>query len=151
MTEELRSVAENPEQGSGPLRVESPINNDVAKVWEAYTNPKHIMQWNHADSSWHCPRAENDLRPGGRFSFRMEAKDGSEGFDFSGVYEEVIPHKKIVLVMDDGRRAVILFEELGNSTHVSVSFDPENQNPHEMQISGWQAILDNFKKHAESL
>jgi uncharacterized protein YndB with AHSA1/START domain len=151
MSEVIRSSSEGNSDRLSPLSVATPINNDVAKVWEAYTDPKHIKQWNHADSSWHCPKASNDLRPGGRFSFRMEAKDGSEGFDFSGVYEDVVPNKKISFVMDDGRRATITFEEIGSSTHVSVTFDPENENTPEFQKAGWQAILDNFKTHAESL
>ena len=133
------------------LVVEAIVNNEREKVWEAYTNPKLITKWNHADESWHCPKAEHDLVPGGKFNFRMEAKDGSEGFDFTGVYDEVVFPERILFTMDDGRTARITFEELGNSTHVKVSFDPENENPHKMQVGGWQAILNNFKTVAESL
>lgn len=133
------------------LTVEAIVNNEREKVWEAYTNPKFITKWAHADDTWHAPRAENDLKEGGKFLTRMEAKDGSEGFDFTGVYDEVVAPERIAYTMSDGRKARITFEELGNSTHVRVSFDPENENPHEMQIAGWQAILNNFKTVAESL
>lgn len=133
------------------LTVEAIVNNEREKVWEAYTNPKFITKWAHADDTWHAPRAENDLKEGGKFLTRMEAKDGSEGFDFTGVYDEVVVPERILYTMSDGRKASVVFEELGNSTHVRVSFDPENENPHEMQIGGWQAILNNFKTVAESL
>lgn len=145
------------------LTVEAIVNNEREKVWEAYTNPKFITKWAHADDTWHAPRAENDLKEGGKFLTRMEAKDGSEGFDFTGVYDEVVAPERIAYTMSDpdgkpaasngagGRKALVVFEELGNSTHVRVSFDPENENPHEFQIGGWQAILNNFKTVAESL
>ncbi len=134
------------------ITVERTINEPVEKVWAAYTEPKHIMQWAFADHSWHAPRAENDLRVGGRFLTRMQAKDGGAGFDFTGSYSEVIPLQKIAYTMDgaDARKAEITFEEMGNSTHVTVTFDPENENPIEMQKAGWQAILENFRKYAES-
>lgn len=150
MTEEMRAGKEASGENL-PITIQSTINNEIAKVWEAYTKPEHIMQWNHADSNWHCPKAESHLHDKGTFNFRMEAKDGSEGFDFTGVYETVITNEKIVMRMDDGRRATITFEELGNSTQVSITFDPETENAPEFQRAGWQAILDNFKKHAESL
>ncbi|MBL8158755.1 SRPBCC domain-containing protein [bacterium] len=133
------------------LTVEAIVNNEREKVWEAYTNPKFITKWAHADDTWHAPRAENDLKEGGKFLTRMEAKDGSEGFDFTGVYDEVVAPERIAYTMSDGRKALVVFEELGNSTHVRVSFDPESENPHEFQIGGWQAILNNFKTLAESL
>lgn len=135
---------------TGGITVEASINESIEKVWAYYTEPAHIMKWNYADDSWHCPRAENDLRVGGRFTSRMEAKDHSEGFNFTGVYDEVIPLERLAYTMDDGRKATIMFTELGNSTHVAVSFDPENENPIEMQKGGWQTILDNFKKHVEA-
>lgn len=132
------------------ITVESPINEPVKKVWEAYTNPKHIVKWNHASSDWKCPHAENDLRAGGKFSIRMEAKDGSEGFDFEGTYDEVVPQEKIAYTMSDGRKATIEFIPLGNSTHMKIVFDVENENPIEMQKQGWQAILLNFKEYVEN-
>ena len=133
------------------ITVETPINEPVEKVWEAYTNPKHIVKWNFATPDWKCPRAESDLRVGGRFVSRMEAKDGSEGFDFGGTYDEVVPHQKIAYTMGDGRKATVEFEEFGNSTTVIITFDPEQVNPEEKQKDGWQAILENFKEYVESL
>lgn len=134
-----------------PLSVEAIVNEEREKVWKAYAEPAHIVQWAHASDDWHAPRAENDLRVGGRFVTRMEAKDGSEGFDFTGTYDEVVVPERIAYTMNDGRKALVVFEELGNSTHVRVSFDPERENPTEMQREGWQAILNNFKDVAESL
>lgn len=132
------------------ITVQGIINESVEKVWDIFTKPEHITKWNHASEDWHCPRAENDLRAGGRFTSRMEAKDGSEGFDFTGVYDEVVPQKKIAYTMDDGRKAQVMFEEMGNSTAVTTTFDPENENPLEMQKAGWQAILDTFKTYTEA-
>lgn len=134
------------------ITVETIINEPVEKVWDAYNNPNHIVHWAFASDDWQAPHAENDLREGGRFLTRMEAKDGSAAFDFTGTYTEVIPNKKIAYTMDgeDERKAVIVFEEMGNSTHLMVTFDPENINPIEMQKGGWQAILENFKKYTES-
>ena len=107
------------------------------------------MRWNNASPDWHTPRAENDLRVGGRFLSRMEAKDGSAGFDFTGIYDAVVPMERIAYTMDDGRKAAITFAPEGEGTHIAVTFDPESENSLEMQQSGWQAILDNFKKYAE--
>jgi len=128
------------------------VNEPVEKVWAYYTDPKRIVKWNHASDDWLTARAENDLRVGGRFVSRMEAKDGSEGFDFSGVYREVVPNKKISYVMDgkDKREAVVTFEEIGNSTAISVTFDAEKVNPIEKQREGWEAILKNFKDYTET-
>lgn len=131
------------------ITIESEINAPVEKVWEAYTDPGHIIKWNHASDDWHSPRAENDLREGGRFSFRMEAKDSSEGFDFAGMYTEVVPKEKLSYEFG-GRKATVSFEDLGESTRVTIAFDPEEENPEEMQRSGWQAILDNFKRYVEA-
>jgi uncharacterized protein YndB with AHSA1/START domain len=130
--------------------VQAIVNEPVEKVWDIFTKPEHITKWNRASQDWHCPRAENDLRAGGRFTYRMEAKDGSEGFDFSGVYDDVVPQKKIAYTMDDSRKAEVLFEEMGNSTAITVVFDPESENPVELQKAGWQAILDSFKRYAET-
>jgi uncharacterized protein YndB with AHSA1/START domain len=125
------------------------INKPVAHVWRIWTEPAHIMQWNAASDDWHCPKATNDLRNGGIFSSTMAAKDGSFSFDFAGVYEDVQLHKRIAYTMADGRSCEILFEEKDSGTLVTESFDAETQNPVEMQQSGWQAILDRFKAHAE--
>jgi uncharacterized protein YndB with AHSA1/START domain len=134
---------------SNKITVESTINAPIKKVWESFTNPEHITQWNQASDDWHSPRAENDLRVGGRFNFRMEARDGSAGFDFTGVYTEVVPHKQISYTMDDGRKADVIFDEKNGGTKVTTTFEAESQNSLELQKSGWQAILDNFKKYVE--
>ena len=131
------------------VTVESLINAPVEKTWDAYTKPECITQWNHASDDWHCPKAQNDVRTGGAFSFRMEAKDGSAGFDFAGVYDEVVPLEKIAYTFG-GRQAEIRFSAEGDGTLVRVTFDPESENPIEMQRGGWQAILDNFKKFTEN-
>lgn len=131
------------------ITVQTTIDKPVAIVWELWTNPEHIIHWNFAYEEWHCPSAANDARPQGRFSWRMEAKDGSMGFDFSGTYEEVKPNQFIRYRMDDDRIATLLFEEEGNSTKITETFEAEDMNPVEMQKAGWQAILDNFGQYAE--
>lgn len=131
------------------ITVRATIQAPLEKVWEYFTKPEHITEWNAASEDWHSPRAENDLRMGGNFSYRMEAKDGSEGFDFTGTYNEVVPHERIAYTMDDGRKAEVVFTAEGDGTQVTTTFDPETMNTPEMQRSGWQVILDNFKKHVE--
>ncbi len=133
------------------ITIEATVNVPVEKVWDVYTNPKHITQWNHASDDWHSPSAENDLRPGGTFSYRMEAKDGSFGFDFGGVYDEVKPNELLSYTIGDGRTVKNVFAKDGDTTKVTVTFEAENVNPIEMQRGGWQAILNNFKKYAESV
>lgn len=133
------------------IKVESLIKASVEKVWEIFTNPEHITKWNNASDDWHSPRAANDLRVGGRFNTRMETKDGSQGFDFTGVYDEVVPNERIVYTMDDGRKVETTFESKDGETRIVTIFDPEKQNPPEFQKAGWQAILENFKKHVESV
>ncbi len=120
-------------------------------VWEAYTIPEHITQWNFADPSWHCPSATNDLSIGGRYVARMEAKDGSFGFDFDAIYSDVKPGESFTYEFGE-RSASVHFNELEDHlTEVTVTFDPETENPIEMQREGWQMILNNFKKYTESL
>lgn len=131
------------------ITVETTINAPIETVWERFNKPEHVMKWNHASDDWHSPRAENDLRAGGKFNYRMEAKDGSAGFDFGGEYAEVVPNQKIAYVMGDGRKVEVNFGEQEGETHITTVFDPESQNPPEFQKAGWQAILDNFKKYAE--
>lgn len=131
------------------ITVQSTIHADKKKVWDYYTQPEHIIRWNFASDDWHCPRATNDLRVGGKYCARMEAKDGSVGFDFSTVYDEVTAQQKIAYTMEDDRKAVITFADKGGNTMVTVTFDAEKENAVEMQKEGWQAILDNFKKYAE--
>ena len=131
------------------VTVEATVKAPVEKVWEYWTTPLHIMQWNSASEDWHTPSATNDLRTGGSFTCRMEAKDGSFGFDFGGTYDEVIPDKHISYTMSDGRKVTVDFTAGSDGTHVSETFDAESENPVDMQRAGWQAILDNFKRHTE--
>jgi uncharacterized protein YndB with AHSA1/START domain len=133
----------------GRVTVETTVHTPVEKVWRCWTGPEHITKWNNASDDWHTPVAENDLRVGGKFLSRMEAKDGSFGFDFSGVYDEVRLNELISYTLGDGRRVEISFINQGNETKIIESFDPEKENPIEMQQGGWQAILDNFKKYIE--
>jgi uncharacterized protein YndB with AHSA1/START domain len=133
------------------ITIEAIVNVPIEKAWEVYTNPKHVTQWNHASDDWHSPSAENDLRPGGTFSYRMEAKDGSFGFDFGGIYDEVKPNELLSYTIGDGRTVKNVFAKDGDTTKVTVTFEAENVNPIEMQRGGWQAILNNFKKYAESV
>ena len=132
------------------ITVQNTVKAPIEKVWETWTKPEHIMKWNAASEDWHTPKAENDPRTGGKFSSRMEAKDGSFGFDFEGIYDEVIPQKLIAYAMPDGRKVKITFESNGNETKVIETFDAETEHPVEMQRDGWQAILDNFKKYTEA-
>jgi len=139
------------ETTSKAITVETTVKAPIEKAWAAWGEPKHIMQWCHASDDWHAPYAENDLRTGGKFKTTMAAKDGSFSFDFGGVYDNVEKHKLIEYKIEDGRQVKITFSSNGNETKVVETFDPESENPVEMQRAGWQAILDNFKKHAESL
>ena len=132
------------------ITIENTIKAPAAKVWKLWTDPQHITKWNNASDDWHTPRAENDLRPGGKFLSRMEAKDGSFGFDFWGVYDEVKNLELIEYTMGDGRKARVEFSGNENQTRVIETFDPEDTNSIELQRGGWQAILDNFKKYVES-
>ena len=132
------------------ITVKTTVNLPVQKVWDYWTQPEHSVSWNTASDDWHTPRAENDLRTGGKFSSRMEARDGSMGFDFEGVYDQVEPHSLIAYTMADGRSVHIRFSEENGFTLVEEVFDPEATNPAEMQRMGWQAILDNFKRYAEA-
>lgn len=133
------------------ITVEVFVNAPLSKVWECWNEPKHMVNWCFASEDWHCPRASNDLKVGGKFTSRMEAKDGSFGFDFEGVYERLENEQLIDYSMEDGRKVNILFEDAGEATIVTETFDPENENPLEMQRMGWQAILNNFKSYTESL
>jgi uncharacterized protein YndB with AHSA1/START domain len=131
------------------LTVENTINAPVEKVWEYWTKPEHIIRWSTPSDDWHTPRAENDLKAGGNFLSRMEAKDGSVGFDFGGVYDAVTKNEYIEYTIGDGRKVKIIFKSDGNKTKITESFEAENIHSIEMQQGGWQAILDNFKKYTE--
>ena len=132
------------------VTIEARIAAAPEKVWDHYTKPEHITKWNFASDDWCCPSAENDLRVGGKYKARMEAKDGSFGFDFEAIYDEVNMHKKLVYTMPDGRVVETTFEELEDATKVTTIFDAETENDVELQKNGWQAILNNFKKYVES-
>ena len=136
--------------GKTIITVQATINAPVEKAWEYWTDPKHIVRWNNASDDWHTTRAENDIRVGGRFLSRMEARDGSSGFDFSGRYSIVDPFRQIEYILDDGRNVQVLFISWGNVTTVTEAFEAEQANSKEMQETGWQAILDNFRKYAEA-
>lgn len=131
------------------ITVESTVNAPVEKVWNYWTKPEHITKWNNASDDWHTPWAKNDLRQGGSFVSRMEAKDGSMGFDFGGVYDVVRPNEYIEYTIGDGRKVKVNFTAQGNLTKLVESFEAESTNPTEMQRGGWQSILDNFKKYTE--
>jgi len=132
------------------ITIESKIHAPLEKVWQYWTLPEHIIKWNHASDDWYAPSAENDLRTGGKFIFRMESKDGSMGFDFNGIYDIVIPNEQIAYTIEGGRKVNILFSSDGETTNVKEIFEPEDENSIELQRNGWQAILDNFKKYSES-
>ena len=121
----------------------------VGLVWEFFTNPVHIKEWSFASPDWHSPWAKNDLRVGGTFATRMEAVDGSQGFDFEGTYTAVTPEENFAYELADGRTISVEFVEINGGTKVTEIFDPETENPIEMQRHGWQSILDNFKQYAE--
>ena len=126
------------------------VNAPVNKVWKLWTTPEHITEWNNANDDWHTTRAENDLRVGGKFLSRMEAIDGSMGFDFVGIYDVIQTNELIQYSLEDGRVVKVEFKDNGNETEVIETFDAENENSLELQRMGWQAILDNFKKYAET-
>jgi|SRR6478672_4094274 len=132
------------------ITVQTTVNAPIEKVWEYWTQPKHIMQWNHASDDWHCPRASNDLMVGGKFNFTMASKEGAMSFDFEGEYSRIKEFSLIEYHIIGGRKVIINFEETKNGVKVTESFEPEEVNSHELQKNGWQAILDNFKKHTES-
>lgn len=131
------------------ITVEATVNAPVEKVWKFWSSPEHITKWNNASDDWHTPYAENDLRVGGKFTSRMEAKDGSFGFDFWGIYDVVVTNERIEYTLGDDRKVKIVFTDKGNATQVIESFEAENENSIELQKGGWQAILDNFRKYTE--
>ena len=131
------------------ITVQTAVKADLNRVWEAWNDPEDIKRWNSASEDWHTPRASVDLREGGKFSARMEARDGSEGFDFEGTYTRIVPRKLVEYRMSDGREVRVEFSEEAGRILVRETFDAESQNPPEMQREGWQAILDNFARHVE--
>lgn len=133
---------------SEKITVQALVAADRNSVWNYYTGSEHIVNWNFADPSWHCPRATNDMRQGGKYFARMEARDGSFGFDFEAVYDEVREKEGFTYTFG-GRQCSVEFKDEGAGTRVIVTFDPETENPAEMQRDGWQSILNNFKAYAE--
>ncbi|TDQ11807.1 SRPBCC family protein [Pedobacter metabolipauper] len=132
------------------ITVKTTVNAPINKVWEFWTKPEHLTQWTHASDDWHAPYAENDLRTSGKFKTTMAAKDGSFSFDFEGIYTHVEENRIIAYTLGDGRTVKISFSSEGNNTQIIETFEAENTNPVEMQQTGWQSILNNFKKYTES-
>lgn len=131
------------------ITIQATVSADSKKAWDYYTSPAHITKWNFASDDWHCPNAENNMSVGGKYLARMEAKDGSFAFDFEAIYDEITPGKHFTFTMGDGRQVTVTFEDQGAETRVIVVFDPENENPLELQQEGWQMILNNYKKYTE--
>ncbi|AZQ10183.1 SRPBCC family protein [Shewanella khirikhana] len=132
------------------ITVETHIQAPLTRVWQAWITPADIVQWNFAHESWCCPAARLDLHPEGQFSYRMEARDGSGGFDFNGRFTEVMPCESLRFVIEDGREVSVCFKETDSGVLVSETFETEDEHSAEMQRQGWQAILDNFKRHVEA-
>jgi uncharacterized protein YndB with AHSA1/START domain len=138
------------ETNTTTIQIQQTIHAPVEKVWEYFSKPEHITQWNNASEDWFTPRAQNDLREGGTFVYRMESREGKYGFDFGGTYNKVVENKSLEYTIGDGRKVIVNFIPEGNATRIEESFEAENQHPVEMQQEGWQSILDNFKKYTES-
>lgn len=133
------------------ITIKANISKERQQVWTYYTEPAHITQWNFATDEWCCPNAENDMTIGGQYKARMEAKDSSFGFDFIAIYQEISPEVSFTYQMEDGREVKVRFEDTNQDTNVTIIFEPEDQNSLDLQKNGWQAILNNFKKYAESI
>lgn len=133
------------------ITVQTTVQLPAEKAWEIWTQPQHIINWNFASDDWQCPTAESDLKAGGRFTSRMEAKDGSMGFDFGGTFNEVRPYEFISYTMDDNRKVSVTFTKTDNGTEITETFEAESVHSMEEQQAGWQTIIDNYKKYAESV
>lgn len=133
------------------INIEAIIDRGIADVWNYYTDPQHIVEWNFATDDWHCPKATNDLSIGGKYFARMEAKDGSFGFDLIGIYDEIILNQKLSYALEDQRKVSTTFKKLNDKTQVITTFEAESKNPIDMQKAGWQSILNNFKKYVETI
>lgn len=132
------------------ITISATINAPIEKIWKLYTHPEHIVNWNSPSPDWHTTKAENDLFVGGKFDYRMEAKDGSFGFDFWGNYDIIVVQERIDYTLGDGRKVVQTFTEENDQTKIVIVFEAETENTIELQRGGWQAILDNFKKYTET-
>ncbi len=137
------------QENNTTITVKVTVSAPASMVWKYWTTPEDIIKWNNASDDWHTPRANNKVCVGGSFNYRMEAKDGSTGFDFEGKYDNVILHRKIEYTLVDRRKVEVIFTESDNQTEVTETFETENINPIDLQRNGWQAILDNFKKYVE--
>ena len=133
------------------ITVQTSINSSLAQVWECWTQPEHIVNWNFASDDWCCPAATNDLHVGAEFHYTMAAKDNSFSFDFWGTYDQIIPHEILAITLGDGRNLYITFQAIVDKVLLTENFDPESENPVELQQAGWQQILDNFKKYVDGL
>jgi uncharacterized protein YndB with AHSA1/START domain len=133
------------------ITIEVLIDAPLASVWKQFISPEAVEQWNHASDDWHTPHAINDFQVGGSFNYRMEAKDGSFGFNLIGVYDQIEEHQSMVYFLEDGRSVNVSFEAIGDQTNVVEVFEPEIVNPIELQRQGWQQILTNFKLFVENL
>lgn len=133
------------------LTVRASIKAPLSEVWNYWTNPNHIIHWNFASTDWHCPSATNKLEVGGEFHYVMAAKDESESFDFWGTYQSIEFNKHIDILIGDGRKLMVSFEETNEGTLLTEQFEPETMNAIELQEAGWQCILDNFKKYVETI
>ena len=138
---------EHTERTSITVETTVPVSPELA--WAYWTEPKHIVEWNQASADWHTPRAENDLRVGGKFSSRMESRDGKYGFDFGGVYDAVEPHHLLASTLGDGRKVRVTFESVASGTRIVETFEAEGENSVELQRQGWQAIMDSYKRYVE--
>ncbi|WP_317245751.1 SRPBCC domain-containing protein [Flavobacterium amniphilum] len=145
--QKIKAIAEDGKTKSIAVRVS--LDSPVEKVWDYFTKPEHIVNWNFANDDWHCPKAENNLEVGKQFVSTMASKDGANSFDFSGTYTEIIPHKKIAYTMGDGRKVTVKFDVLDGKTILTEIFEPESTNSLDLQRGGWQCILDNFKKYTD--
>ncbi len=137
------------EQNRVSITVETTVAVSPELAWAYWTEPRHITQWNQASDDWHTPSAEQDLRVGGRFSSRMESRDGKFGFDFGGVYDAVEPYGLIAYTIDDGRKVSVLFDTVRGGTQITETFEAEAENSVDLQRAGWQAILDSYKRYVE--
>lgn len=131
------------------ISIETQVNASLTKVWDSWVTPEHIVKWNFAIDDWHCPKAEIDLIAGGNFSYRMEAKDGSVGFDYNGAFSKIISHEFISVTLEDARMVTVNFEKNIEGVKVIQTFDAEDENSAEQQKQGWQNILNNFKNYVE--
>ena len=135
----------------GRISVEVVVRASLEDAWKAFVDPGAVTRWNFASDTWACPRARSDFRKGGSFDYRMEARDGTAGFDFQGEYLRIVERRSVEYRLGDGREVLVEFEDLGGTTRVAECFEPESVNSPELQRQGWQAILDNYRRHVESV